>query len=200
MKLQRPDKTRYGHHVVLCLLISIWLAACGGGGTSSQLNIGTGDLSLKFPVSLSKHLTDAMELSASLIVDGGKEIPLTVDRKNETLRGNISGLSKGRHELTVVYRVVYNATQVVVARGTIDIDVGDFEVQTLAYNAFIYLDDDHDGVTNIAEMEFGTDVLDPGSKPASHGLHGSQNYAVIDKPLNYSVVVGPTNSTNYEIQ
>jgi len=199
-------KTRITQHAnrlylaLTALLTVALLSACGGGTGSSQLNVGTGKLVIDFPVSLSKHLTDEMELKAKISVDNGTPIDLVVDRQAKTVTGTIKGVEKGDHVLLVEYIIVENGAEISIATGTINITVGDFEILALVFHDFIYKDDDHDGITNIAELEFGTDWANATSKPESHGIHGSENYAVLDKPINESIVIGTTTSTNYSIQ
>lgn len=200
MKTHIKQHTKRLYLTLTALLTIAMLSACGGGTGTSQLNVGTGQLVIDFPASLSKHLTDEMELKAKISVDSGTPVDLVVDRQAKTVTGTIKGVEKGDHVLLVEYIIVENGAEISIATGTINISVGDFEILALVFHDFIYIDGDGDGITNIAELEFGTDLADATSKPESHGIHGSTNYAVLDKPINSSIVVGTTSSANYSIQ
>jgi len=186
--------------IVTILAMAIVLTACGGGTNTSQLNIGTGQLTILFPASLNKHLTDGMEIKANLTVDDTDVYALNVIPQQKLVTGTINSISKGRHTLVVEYLTTEQGVEVSIARGTILIDVGDRELLNIDYHDFVYSDDDSDGITNIAELEMGTNYLDILSVPPSHGLHGSGIYAIKDKMIGDSAVIGTVTSAKYNMK
>ena len=186
--------------ILLPMFLFSVITACGGGANSSQLNVGTGQLIVEFPVSLTKHLTENMEIKAQLTVDGTDVYSLQVDRESESVTGTIQNISNGEHTLVVEYIIFEQGVDISIAKGTILINVGDREIIAITYNKFIYNDDDGDGITNIAELEMGTNYLDIASVPPSHGLHGSSLYAIKDKTIGDNAVIGTVNSPKYNIR
>ncbi|MDH5547889.1 MAG: hypothetical protein OEZ43_20110 [Gammaproteobacteria bacterium] len=185
---------------LIALGVMIVLSACGGGTSTSQLNVGSGQLLILFPASLSKHVTDGMVIKANLTVDNRDVYALNVFPQQKLVTGKINSISRGRHTLVVEYLIVEQGVDVSIARGTILIDVGDRELLDIDYQAFIYSDDDADGITNIAELEMGTNYLDTLSVPASHGLHGSSLYAIKDKMIGDNAVLGTVASPKYNMK
>lgn len=183
--------------VFLIIVFVVLLAACGSGSSNGQLNIGTGDLVIEYPASLSKYVKEDTVLTARISVDRGEPVYLTVDKRAKKVTGSIDNLSDGDHMLMVEYLIEQDGELVSIATGMIHITVGDFEIIALLYRDFIYTDSDNDGVTNIAELAFGTNLLDPSSRPDAHGIHASESYSTNDQPINRSVVVGIASSKSY---
>lgn len=188
------------HHLAVLLVLLTLLTACGGGVDKSRLNIGSGDLVIEFPYSLERHLTESMQVLAVLTLDDNKTYNLNVNIAEKYVSGNIDDISKGPHTLAIEYFTVENVGQFSIATEKIRINVGDIEILSSSFDEFVYSDDDKDGVTNIAELQLGTDPLDANSKPAAHGVHASNNYHVDDQIINTSTVIGKSQSANYEIR
>lgn len=184
------------------LSIVLFVSACGVATNESSLNIGTGQIIIEFPASLDRQLSESTEVIAKISVDGGSKTELSIDRNKMLLTGKIDKVSKGDHDLKVFYyyRNTQSGVETLIATTDIHINVGDRQIVALDSHNIVYLDDDRDGVTNLAEIQLGTDLNDPQSTPPAHGSHASQNYAIKDNIISSTIVVGTTSSTNYTIK
>ncbi|MDH5545302.1 MAG: DUF1566 domain-containing protein [Gammaproteobacteria bacterium] len=144
------------------LLIMLILAVygCGGGSPNSQFHIGTEDFKVEFPSALDGYLTEDMQLIARVKVDETSTFSLSVDPKNKLVFGSIPGLSNGEHTLVIEYAIKIDNDEVIIARNTIRINIGDFEILVLDNQVLVYIDSDSDGVTNIDELKSGTYFTD----------------------------------------
>jgi hypothetical protein len=134
------------------------------------------------------------ELTASVVVDGGRSVPLTVNCLAGTVSGTIPGLAPGRHtfELEFIYRGVLVAT----ARTSGDIVSGQNTPIAFAPGALSFPDLDDDGWTNLAELTAGTDYQLASSVPPSIVRRQSADYAIADV-VGFVPVVGTANSGRY---
>jgi len=193
----------YFTHILRRLIVMtacLSLISCGvGSRPDNHLDIGSGELKIEFPPSLNKHVSESMLLKATISVDGRDTSALVVDRVTRSVKGRIKDITNGEHYLVVEFFIVDQGNDVSIAKGGIQINVDGAQVLEIQFEAFVYLDGDKDGITNIAEIGIGTNYSDPNSKPDADNVHASENYFMLDNSMSESVSYGNAKSDNYEI-
>ena len=173
------------------------LAACGQEVSTQQgaMVSETGkNFSAPLPIRLLKVFNGT--LSAEVAVDGGVPILLTIDPGGTAVSGRIDNLSPGNHVFVIKYFIAGHGNKVMIATATTNATITAEAVTAVAFslNGMIYPDDDHDGFTNLAEVEVGTDPNNAADHPPGEWLRNSANYA-LNSVIGISSVVGEGNTS-----
>jgi len=151
--------------VLMAIVLVLTLSGCSQ--KSNEGSVSNDTLSAPLPDTLLKALAiDETNLEVGVALDGGAVqacTALSIDQGNNTFSCTIT-LPAGAHTLTLVYSIIdatFGTVQVTTTTGVaVDIVAGqttpaDFSGTTLTYN-----DNDNDGITNLDELDVGTDPND----------------------------------------
>lgn len=158
-----------------------------------------GEFSTPFPKQLEKHRSG---LTAEVQVVKGdgtfdRTFTLNIDPDAHRVSGRVDGLSLGDYTFTIRFRI----NGILVATQSTSGAVTGNATTSIAFNALQFPDDDNDGFTNLAEVQFGTDHLLAGSKPPPELFRFSTSYAMSDvvgsAPIAGASTVGTSSSASY---
>lgn len=185
-------------------LVLLAAAGCGSGGGGGAG--GGADLTVPLSARLATSLVAAGQLSAEAVVDGTRVVPLTVSFATRSVSGKIPDVPEGDHTLEIVYFINDGGTRVEVARATTTVHVtgGKTVKPPIGGRALIFVDSDHDGFTDLSELELGTDFADRTSFPKAQDIRSSKDYIVADGVAGtagsgLSVASGRSTSAKYTI-
>ena len=173
-------RTRFSSRLLLSVVLAL-VVGCGSGSPSTTPTT-TGpsgeDFSTAIPLLLQSHTVAGSPnvLSATVSVDGGAPTALTVNLTAKTVSGQIDNLSAGTHAFVITYAV--NGVTVATASGSADIVAG--ATRPVAFGVPRYFDEDHDGFTNLAEIEIGTNPRLATDRPKAEIPRFSQKYVLSD--------------------
>lgn len=147
---------------VLLLVAGCSSSDSSGGVTARNDDQGDG---IELPVAINAGaLPSNGSLNAYISVDGGPRQALAVDLATQTVSGSLNGISTGSHQFLIEVVFAYdNGTEVMLGRASVTMDVGSGD-NSLTVNSGDYnttFDDDNDGVSNLAELNAGTDPTNP---------------------------------------
>ncbi len=180
-------------------LVLVTLVACGSGSKDSQILIGPGKLNIEYPQIITDYLQQNTNIEATLTIDG-RSHPLDVDRSNKYLSGNIPHVKNGKQTLIVDFYLANNAMEYRVASRAINVEISDLGIVAVDAGQLVFSDDDHDGITNLGELQRGTDPTDASSFPQLFGQRLSENYRIEVNPIDKTPAAGAIQSANYKIQ
>jgi hypothetical protein len=161
----RSFRIGFNRGIPLWFLLGAWtllaLLGCGSESRSPQTTDPPPDFSIPLAEPLARLAPEEGALTAEVSIDGGAPISLAVDAPNKTVTGRIENVPSGRHTFTITFRI----DGIVVAIWSSEADVILGETTSLVINpsSFQYPDDDQDGLTNLAELEAGSNPSDPAS-------------------------------------
>jgi len=148
------------------LFLVLTTTGCGGGSesnpppaepqTTSSMQLPVGINASTLPVNGALH--------AYISVDGGSRQELSVDLGAQTVSGSLNGISPGNHIFIIEVVFIYNDnTEVMLGSANISMDVstGNNSLAVTSGDYDTTFDDDGDGVSNLAEMNTGTDPNNP---------------------------------------
>jgi len=154
-----------------------------------------GNFSTPLPKSLQKHragLTAEVEVlneSGTLV----KTVALAIDLETHQVSGRIDGLLIGNYIFTIRYHI----NGVLVAEQATTGIVNEDGETAIAFDALEFPDEDGDGFTNLAEVQFGSNPLVKSSKPPAEIFRFSSSYAMTDTVGSGAAVEGRSTSLSF---
>lgn len=147
----------------LTTLLSVFMLVLGGCSSDESGPEEVSTFSAPLPKEFKVLNLDETNLVVQVIVDGGTPrdcTGLTVDTINGTYSCQIS-LPAGSHALTLVYSVIDGTYGTVELADTssvnVDVVAGSTTVADFSTATVTYTDDDSDGITNLDELDEGSD-------------------------------------------
>jgi len=149
------------------LLISVFLIACSQGSNPQNGSISGDKLSAPLPKALTVDSLADATLVVDVIIDGDNDNPmrvenLVVDTTNGTYTGTISGFPTGTFTIILVYSIndpLQGIVEVIRTSSiTVDIVANEETPADFSSATAIYTDTDGDTISNLDELEAGTDI------------------------------------------
>lgn len=166
---KKMTQRKFRQHLGL-LLFSLILTACSQGSDPQQ-NVISGDkLSAPFPKAITASLQNGATLIVEVIVNEDISKPLRVenlivDATSGTFSGDVSGLPTGLYTLSLVYSIndsVLGIVEVVkTSKINVDVVANQNTLADFSSADLVYTDTDGDTISNLAELEAGTDINIP---------------------------------------
>ncbi len=165
-------------------ILSFFLFFYGCGETSNRQSSGSGSMtaggefSTALPKPLQKHRV-GLSAEVQIVKDDGtvdRTEPLFIDTDTHQLSGRVDGLLTGAYTFTIRYSL----NGVLVATETSQGVVSENATASVGFASLTFLDDDGDGFTNLAELQFGTNHQLASSKPPAEIFRFSSSYAMTD--------------------
>ena len=175
--------------------MALFLEGCGVHSYPTPSPVAEQGISLPFPEALQKH-TYAGLLKAEIVVDGGGAVPLIVDLTQNKITGEIGNVASGEHVFVIRYYLGSTLVATATKKGIVTANAT--TVLNFLATDILYVDDDQDGFTNLAELDIGTNHLLASSRPSAERPRFSKNYVVSDT-AGISPVGGVSTSTNYNL-
>lgn len=184
------------HHglSILGLILLAFLPACSQESGSTADPSANNTITTSIPIGSLSNLCTEKGLTAEIIVDENEPIVLDIDCETERARGIIPDLSPGTHTFTINYYL--DEILIVTASSTTEIVAGQEVTVAFEQDSFTFPDSDGDGITNLAEIESGTDPEVATSRPSIGGSRTTTNYVLADQ-IGRSPMVGRSNTLSY---
>ena len=134
-----------------------------GSVTTQSPQQGTGGIELPVGINVA-NLPANGSLHAFMSVDNGTRQELNIDLNSQTVSGSVGGITPGNHTFLLQIIFIYDTgTEVTLAHAssTMEVTAGS---NNLAFSATDYVtsyDSDGDGVSNLTEINTGTNPTDP---------------------------------------
>jgi uncharacterized lipoprotein NlpE involved in copper resistance len=154
------------HLALMTIVLALTLSGCNENSNQDEVTASSDTLSAPLPNALNTLVIDETNLVVEVSVDGG--VPqactnLTVNQGNETFSCHIT-LSAGAHTLILFYSVIdatYGTVQVATTSGiNVDVIPGQTTPADLSTAMLTYDDFDGDGISNLDELDAGTNPGD----------------------------------------
>ncbi len=189
--MQTQIKTRQKQTIwsTLCqclglLLFSFILTACGQSANPQQGVISDDKLSAPLPKAITALLLDDTSLIVDVVVNGDTDNPLrvknlAVDTTAGTFSGDVSGVPTGTSTLSLVYSIIdpiFGTIEVIrTADITVNVVANEDTPADFSSADITYTDTDGDGISNLDELDAGTDPRTPNYTVSGQveGLTGS---------------------------
>ncbi|MCF6257475.1 MAG: hypothetical protein L3J98_12085 [Gammaproteobacteria bacterium] len=155
------------------LLFSFILTACGQSANPQQGVISDDKLSAPLPKAITALLVDDTSLIVDVVVNGDTDNPLrvknlavdTVDTTAGTFSGDVSGVPTGTSTLSLVYSIIdptFGTIEVIrTADITVNVIANEDTPADFSSAEITYTDTDGDGISNLGELDAGTDPRTP---------------------------------------
>lgn len=142
----------------LIFILSALLAGCGGGGSNTPAaSSGQGTVSVTLPDSIFHNLPATGTLGATIAVNGGTPVAMTISSDNTTASATLNNIPTGDATIAITFTYDDNFTTPLVVASlekTITLSTGDNSVSTLATDYITAtFDEDNDGISNLVELD-----------------------------------------------
>jgi len=193
-------------------LLSIVVTGCSQGNNNNNVVVSTDGVSAPLPVGVAAMAADETSLVVDVVVDGG-EPRLCNNLKVDLAAGAFScdvALSAGQHTLSLLHSVLdatYGKVQLAMVSGIkVDIISGQSTPVDFRTALLDYTDDDGDSISNIKELELGSNprkVNFPPTFTSTAAFNvGENNYQVAtiqasdvaERAIRYSIAGGDDQS------
>lgn len=199
--------------------ILLWFLVVAGCGqtqhNTTESRPSDSSLSIPMGVRLRSLPSCSTVLTATVIIDGGRSVPLSVDCQAGTVSGTIPSLAPGNHRFDLQF--IYRGFLVATATTSGEIVSGQNTPIAFAPGSLVFPDDDDDGWTNLAELIVGKEPHLSTDYPDSSNRRLSVTYTVVDSvglpiagaaptgntpslqntPIAFAPVVGTATSARY---
>jgi len=185
--------------IVLTICINFLLLACGSGLSSGSFQNDSGEINIELPLSINQHLTKTMKIEARLTIDEKESYALSIDDTFNTIFGILPKQEAGEHTLLLDYQIEHNGTKVSIATAAFFMTITSDEITQVVLEKFSYTDSDIDGISNIAEINFQTDLFNSAEKPNMNGVHISSSY-VLNENISNPATADTAKAKHYTVQ
>lgn len=190
---------QFAFYALLSICINFLLLACGSGLSIGSFENQSGEINIELPSSINQHLTKTMKIEVRLTVDDKESYTLTIDDTFNTISGTLPAQETGKHTLALDYQIEHNGTSVSIATATFVMTIADEAITQIVLNKFNYTDSDMDGISNIAEINFQTDLFNSIEKPDMNGVHISSSY-VLNENITNPATADAARAKHYTVQ
>lgn len=185
--------------IVLTICINFVLLACGSGISTGSFENQSGEINIELPSSINQHLTNTMNIEVRLTIDEKESYALTIDDTFNTISGTLPEQKSGEHTLLLEYQIEHNGTRVSIATATFFMTIANEAITQVVLKKFNYTDSDMDGISNIAEINFQTDLFNSIEKPDMNGVHISSHY-ILNENITNPATADTAKAMHYIVQ